>query len=85
MERNFEVAAQCCIDVANWIIALEGAPKPCNYQEALVRLGEIGVLDIPLDRDMALLAGLQNVLVHQSIWTPNGIRIRWGFPDSDGC
>ncbi|WP_448337943.1 hypothetical protein [Chloroflexus aurantiacus] len=28
MERNLEVAAQCCIDICHRIITLEGAQKP---------------------------------------------------------
>jgi uncharacterized protein YutE (UPF0331/DUF86 family) len=44
VERNLEVAAQCCIDICNRIIAIEEAPKPRDYYEAIRRLGEVGVL-----------------------------------------
>lgn len=43
VERNLEVAAQCCIDIASRLIGMEGAQKPSDYQEAIARLGEIGV------------------------------------------
>lgn len=64
-ERNFEVAAQCCIDLANRIIALEEAEKPRDYHEAIARLGEIGVLPGQLAQRLAPMAGFRNVLVHE--------------------
>ena len=65
VERNLEVAAQCCIDVANRIISLEEALKPADYYESFVRLGELGVLPMEFARDFASIAGLRNVLVHE--------------------
>jgi uncharacterized protein YutE (UPF0331/DUF86 family) len=44
VERSLEVAAQCCIDICHRIIALEGAQKPRDYHEAILRMGELGVL-----------------------------------------
>ena len=44
VERNLEVAAQCVIDIAHRIIALEKAKKPRDYYEAILRLGEIAVI-----------------------------------------
>ncbi len=34
VERNLEVAAQCCIDIANRVIALEDLEKPQDYYGA---------------------------------------------------
>jgi len=64
-ERNFEVAAQCCIDIANRIISLKGARKPRDYYESIMRLAEIGVLTAELARTLAPVAGFRNVLVHE--------------------
>jgi uncharacterized protein YutE (UPF0331/DUF86 family) len=64
VERNLEVAAQCCIDIGHRIIALEGAQKPCDYYEAILRLGELGVLPPEFARYLAPLAGFRNILVH---------------------
>lgn len=64
-ERNFEVAAQCCIDIANRIVALQGVAKPRDYYESIMRLAEIGVLPTGLARTLAPLAGFRNVLVHE--------------------
>lgn len=65
VERNFEVAAQCCIDISNRIISLENALRPSDSYESLLRMGEIGVLPIDFARHLAPLAGFRNILVHE--------------------
>ncbi len=65
VERNLEVAAQCCIDICNRIIAVEGAAKPQDYYEAIRRQGELGVLPSEFARELAPLAGFRNVFAHQ--------------------
>jgi uncharacterized protein YutE (UPF0331/DUF86 family) len=65
VERNLEVAAQCCLDIANRIISLEAARKPRDYYEGIIRLGEIGVLPAEFARHFAPIAGFRNVLVHE--------------------
>jgi uncharacterized protein YutE (UPF0331/DUF86 family) len=65
VERNLEVAAQCCIDIANRIIAIEEALKPTDYYESFVRLGEIHVLPIEFAQRFASIAGFRNILVHE--------------------
>ena len=65
IERNLEVAAQCCLDIANRIISLEAARKPRDYYEGIIRLGEIGVLPADFARHFAPIAGFRNILVHE--------------------
>jgi uncharacterized protein YutE (UPF0331/DUF86 family) len=65
VERNLEVAVQCCIDVSHRIISLEGAQKPVDYYDAILRMGELGVLPADFARDLAPLAGFRNILVHE--------------------
>jgi len=65
VERNLEVAAQCCLDIANRIISLEAARKPRDYYEGIIRLGEIGVLPADFARHFAPIAGFRNILVHE--------------------
>jgi uncharacterized protein YutE (UPF0331/DUF86 family) len=65
VERNCEVAAQCCIDISNRIISLENAPRPSDSYESLLRMGEIGVLPMDFARHLAPLAGFRNILVHE--------------------
>ncbi len=64
-ERNLEVAAQCCIDICHRIIALEGARKPRDYREAIVRMGELGVLPPEFAANLAPIAGFRNILIHE--------------------
>ena len=65
VERNLEIAAQCCIDISNRIISLERAKKPQDYYEAFIRLGELSVLPEEFARNMAPIAGFRNILVHE--------------------
>jgi uncharacterized protein YutE (UPF0331/DUF86 family) len=65
VERNLEVAAQSCIDISHRIISLEGARKPVDYYDAILRMGELSVLPANFARHLAPLAGFRNVLVHE--------------------
>ncbi len=65
VERNLEVAAQCCIDICHRIISQENARKPTDYYDAILRMGELGVLPPAFARQLAPLAGFRNVLVHE--------------------
>jgi hypothetical protein len=40
VERNLEVAAQCCLDICHRIISIEKAVKPGDYHEAFLRMSE---------------------------------------------
>lgn len=64
-ERNLEVAAQCCLDMANRIISESGARKPTDYRASITALAEIGVLPAEFARRLAPLAGFRNILVHE--------------------
>jgi len=64
VERNLEVAAQCCIDIANRMISLEGMEKPSDYYGALIQLGMSGILPLEFARHLAPIAGFRNILVH---------------------
>jgi uncharacterized protein YutE (UPF0331/DUF86 family) len=59
VERNFEIAVQCCIDISHRIIALEKARKPVDYYEAIALMGELGVLPVDLARRLAPIAGFR--------------------------
>ncbi len=65
VERNLEVAAQCCIDICHRIISLEKAKKPADSHEAIIRIGELNILDAAFARRLAPLAGFRNILVHE--------------------
>jgi uncharacterized protein YutE (UPF0331/DUF86 family) len=65
VERNLEIAAQCCIDISHRIISLENARKPVDYYDAILRMGELGVIPPDFARHLAPLAGFRNILVHE--------------------
>ena len=65
VERNLEIAIQCCIDIANRLISLERAPKPRDSYESILRLGELDVLPPAFARELAPIAGLRNILAHE--------------------
>ena len=64
-ERNLEVAAQCVLDISHRLISLAGGPRPRDYYEAILRLGELGVLPPDFAAHLAPLAGFRNILVHE--------------------
>ncbi len=64
-ERNLEISAQCCIDICHRIIVLENTRKPKDYYEAILIMGELGILSADFANRLAPLAGFRNVLVHE--------------------
>lgn len=67
VERNLEVAIQCCIDMAHRIISIEEAVKPTDYYEGFIILGQLKVLPIDFSKKIASMAGFRNILVHEYI------------------
>ncbi len=65
VERNLEVAAQCCIDIGNRIHSLEDAPRPRDYFESILYLGNLNVLPMDFAERLAHIAGFRNILVHE--------------------
>ena len=65
VERNLEVAVQCCIDIANRIISLEEMKKPLDYYGAFLLLGEANILPMAFAKNIAPMAGFRNILIHE--------------------
>jgi uncharacterized protein YutE (UPF0331/DUF86 family) len=65
VERNLEVAAQCCIDICHRIISLEKARKPVDSHDAIMRMSELEILDAGFAKGLAPIAGFRNILVHE--------------------
>ena len=64
IERNLEVSAQSVIDIANRIISIENLEKPLDYHDAIMRLGEAGIIPLKSAKKLAPIAGFRNILVH---------------------
>lgn len=67
VERNLEIAAQCCLDISHRIISLENARKPSNYYEAILILSELDILPAEFAQEFAPIAGFRNILVREYI------------------
>ncbi len=65
VERNLEVAAQACIDIANRIISMEQMEKPRDAYGAIGMLGKVDVIPSELAQRLAPIAGFRNILVHE--------------------
>lgn len=65
VERNLEVAAQACINIANRIISMEQLEKPRDAHGAIEMLGTVDILPRELAKRLAPIAGLRNILVHE--------------------
>jgi uncharacterized protein YutE (UPF0331/DUF86 family) len=65
VERNLEVAIQCCIDISHRLISLEKARKPADYYEAILLMGELSILPAEFALRLAPVAGFRNILIHE--------------------
>ncbi len=63
-ERWTHLAVECCLDLANHLIADRGWPTPDTYRDGFRTLQLQGVIDEDLAMSMAGWAGLRNLLVH---------------------
>jgi uncharacterized protein YutE (UPF0331/DUF86 family) len=65
VERNFQVAIECVLDVGNHLIAEEGFETPDDNEAIIEVLGKEGVLSTDLAARMRGMAGFRNILVHE--------------------
>ncbi len=65
VERNLEIAIQCCIDICHRLISLENVRKPTDYYEAILLIGELGIIPPAFAHKIAPMAGFRNILVHE--------------------
>jgi uncharacterized protein YutE (UPF0331/DUF86 family) len=61
---HFVIAIECCIDVANHIIASEDLRFPHDNTDSFVVLVEHGILDEALREPLRVMAKFRNRLVH---------------------
>lgn len=73
-ERNFQVAIQTCIDIANYIIAGQNLSVPDEQENVFVVLGKDGVLSEELVKRIKGMVSFRNILVHNYLYTdPNQV------------
>ena len=61
---HFVIAIECCIDIANHIIASENYRFPTDNADSFTVLAEEGVLDRPFGESLGAMARFSNGLVH---------------------
>lgn len=73
-ERNFQVAIQTCIDIANYIIAGQNLLVPDEQENVFIVLGKNGVLPEKLIEKIKGMVSFRNILVHNYLYTdPNQV------------
>ena len=65
IERILELLIMTASDVIFHILSVQGEPVPISYRTAFLRAGEIGIISKDLSENLALSAGLRNILVHE--------------------
>ncbi|GBD96949.1 MAG TPA: DUF86 domain-containing protein [Nitrospirae bacterium] len=65
IERILELLVMTASDIVFHLISAKGEPAPASYKAAFLRAGELGIITKKLSRDLALGAGLRNILVHE--------------------
>ena len=64
VERIIELLVMTASDISFHLLSNRGEPAPGSYRAAFLRLGEMEIISGELSRDLALGAGLRNILVH---------------------
>lgn len=67
LERYFQLASECALDVGEMLIARQGWTRPDTYRGVIAILGERGVLDAKFAEGFEGIAGLRNILVHDYV------------------
>ena len=61
---HFVIAIECCIDIANHIVASEGYRLPKDNADSFVVLVEVGIVEESLRDPLRAMAQFRNRLVH---------------------
>ncbi len=65
VERNFQVAIECILDIGNHIIAERGFESPDDNEDIIRILGEEGIIPSDFAGRIKGIAGFRNILVHE--------------------
>lgn len=65
VERNFQVAIECILDIGNHIIAEQGFESPDDSSDIIRILGDEGITPGDFAEKVKGLAGFRNILIHE--------------------
>lgn len=63
--HNFQIAIQCCIDIANKIISENRFEKPKDFFDSINIIGKNKIIPSSFTDQFAPLTGFRNILVHE--------------------
>jgi len=64
VERAFQAATECCIDIGSHIISVYGLEKPEEQRGVFLALAKTGYLDDEYARQMGEMVSFRNRIVH---------------------
>lgn len=64
-ERCLQISIQCLLDICHHIIVENNWPRPKDNGEAMLTLGQKGVISSDFAKHIFPMAGLRNLLVHE--------------------
>ena len=62
---NFQIAIQCCIDIANKIISENRFEKPKDFYGSIKIIGNNEIIPSDFADQLAPITGFRNILVHE--------------------
>lgn len=65
IERILELLIMTASDIVFHLISDKAEPTPSSYKAAFLRAGELQIISKKLSKNLALSAGLRNILVHE--------------------
>lgn len=65
IERILELLVMTASDIVFHLLSTAGEPPPTAYRAAFLRAGEKGIISEELSKNLALSAGLRNILAHE--------------------
>jgi uncharacterized protein YutE (UPF0331/DUF86 family) len=63
-ERCLEISLECLIDICHYIIASNSWTRPKDNAEAIILVGQRGVIPLEFAKKIVGMANLRNILVH---------------------
>ena len=65
IERLLELLVMTASDILFHLISARGEKMPASYKAAFLKAGEMGIISKKLSKNLALSAGLRNILAHE--------------------
>jgi len=64
VERNFQVAIECCLDIAKHVVVVREIERPNELREVFQALSKANFISADFAETMSKFGGMRNLLVH---------------------